>query len=717
MTKDELFKLCMESKNGVIILEKNFKKHYYEHYVEVLEYSEKDIPFQQKLYNYFHNIRSIPLTPCGKKRPFRNFRYGYNDFCGVKCKCKAEHSMKKMKETCLEKYGVECATKSDVIKKKISDTKLNYSDEKKKEIREKRLNTVNEKYGDTWGDVIAKGVMKKYGVMNVTQVKEIAEKAKNSNIRNHGAVGFASESVKKKIDETCIKRYGDTLYNNPEKRKLTNIEKYGDEFSFRSEIVKEKIRKTNLERYGIEVAVKNEEVRKRLSESVKRGKNKQTILNHDDIIEVLDSTFIVKCDDDCICGGSYEIPKHIYFQRNAVGVDKCVVRNPIKSKCEMENEFVNYVRSIYDGEITIHNRKVLSGKEIDLYLPDLEIGFEFNGDYWHSNPLFSKYTDDCVSECWEKDMNKQYLASTANISLFPIWEYEWIEHTDSVKCYVMNIIRNKIQRQYPYAKLRSFLFGLNVGFSENRFGMFENDNVIVRYAEGFYCGKNAIDKDWFVKSDKRVIYAYDFELNDERKSSVLESIITHAVGKTETKIYAKNCELREIDNRTAKPFLDENSMFGHRNATVTYGLYHRDELVMVYSFGHNFYGRKKRIEVIRVCTKKNTVVVGGASKCLKHYVETHGDEIRQYGMVFYVDKIHQDGRSLEGFKFVGHSYGFMNYWNMDYDDGDMCGKRGCAFNRMPTKHKKITELCSANIITPVLTIGVDLYEFDVSGMV
>lgn len=665
----------MESKNGVIILEKNFKRHYYDHYVAVLEYTKDDVPFVQKLYNYLHDIESIPLTPCGKKRPFRNFRYGYNDFCGVKCECKAEYSKIKMKETCLEKYGVEFATKSEVIKKRISETKLNYTDERKIEIKEKKANTIKEKYGDTFGELISKGVMKKYGVTNVSQVKEIAEKAKNSNIKNNGGVGFASKSVKKKISETCLEKYGDEKYNNPEKRKKTNIEKYGDEYSFRNEDVKKKIRKTNLEKYGVEFAIKSEQVREHLSKSVKAAKNKKTTRIHNDIIEVRENTFIVKCDDNCVCGGCFEIPKHIYFQRSAVGVDKCVVRNPIKQKGEMENEFVNYVKSIYDGEISIHNRRVLSGREIDLYLPDLKIGFAFNGDYWHNNPMFSKYNEAGVELCWTRDMEKQHLAFIAGISLFTIWEYEWLEHTDSVKCYVSDVIKNKIQKKYPYDRLCSFLFGLDAGFVETQFGLFENENTVVRYAEGFYCGKNAIDKDWFVKSDKRVIYAYDFEINDDRKMSVLESIIKHAVGKTERRIFARKCKLVEIDNRTAKPFLEENSIFGHRNATVTYGLYFQGELVMVYSFGHNFYGRKKHIEVIRVCTKKNTVVIGGSSKCLKHYAEAHSDEIKQYGMVFYVDRIHQDGRSLEHFRFVNHSYGFMNYWNMDYDDGDMNGKK------------------------------------------
>ena len=70
--------------------------------------------------------------------------------------------------------------------------------------------------------------------------------------------------------------------------------------------------------------------------------------------------------------------------------------------------------------------------------------------------------------------------------------------------------------------------------------------------------------------------------------------------------------MREITNKEAKPFLEENSLYGYRGATITLGLFYKGELSMVYSFGHNYYGRKGALEVIRVCTLKNVVVVGGS---------------------------------------------------------------------------------------------------------
>ena len=56
----------------------------------------------------------------------------------------------------------------------------------------------------------------------------------------------------------------------------------------------------------------------------------------------------------------------------------------------------------------------LDGLEIDIYLPELKIGFEFNGDYWHMNPLMYRYDDENSSshmkaiEQWEKDRKRFY---------------------------------------------------------------------------------------------------------------------------------------------------------------------------------------------------------------------------------------------------------------------------------------------------------------------
>jgi hypothetical protein len=45
---------------------------------------------------------------------------------------------------------------------------------------------------------------------------------------------------------------------------------------------------------------------------------------------------------------------------------------------------VDFIKSIYNGKIITNNRKILKGKELDIYLPDEKLAIEFDGIYWHS---------------------------------------------------------------------------------------------------------------------------------------------------------------------------------------------------------------------------------------------------------------------------------------------------------------------------------------------
>ncbi len=206
MTKEEVFEECMSSKNGAVLQEKNFKKKYENFYNEAIAFVKEDLPFIQKLYNWFYGLEYVPLTPCGKKRVFRNFKYGYNDFCSSNCKCMVEHSNKKRIETSMTKYGVSNPVQSENVKNKISKTKLNYSQEKKDEIANKKRKTLKEHYGDDYGKVIENRLYKKYGVKNVSQLPGVTEKTKKTHDERYGGMGFGSIELREKGRVTNEKR-------------------------------------------------------------------------------------------------------------------------------------------------------------------------------------------------------------------------------------------------------------------------------------------------------------------------------------------------------------------------------------------------------------------------------------------------------------------------------------------------------------------------------
>lgn len=98
---------------------------------------------------------------------------------------------------------------------------------------------------------------------------------------------------------------------------------------------------------------------------------------------------------ECCYDGAHKFvtiicPKHGKFVTKGyshlagVGCPSCYERYK-----KFESEVYEFVRSLYDGYIIRCDRRVLKDpktgrcKEIDIYLPDLDLGIECDGEYWH----------------------------------------------------------------------------------------------------------------------------------------------------------------------------------------------------------------------------------------------------------------------------------------------------------------------------------------------
>lgn len=75
-------------------------------------------------------------------------------------------------------------------------------------------------------------------------------------------------------------------------------------------------------------------------------------------------------------------------------------------------------------EVQSSNRKILKGKEIDIFIPSLNLGVEFNGVYWHSEGGGKKDTQYHYNK-WEK-------CTSLGVELIQIWEDDWIGNPELV---------------------------------------------------------------------------------------------------------------------------------------------------------------------------------------------------------------------------------------------------------------------------------------------
>lgn len=87
------------------------------------------------------------------------------------------------------------------------------------------------------------------------------------------------------------------------------------------------------------------------------------------------------------------------------------------------------------------------------------------------------------------------------------------------------------------------------------------------------------------------------------------------------RISARKCSIRNISNNLYKSFVIENHIQGYAHANVCLGLFYKNELISVMSFGKSRYDKKYQYELIRFCSKKFTTVIGGASKLFSFFVK------------------------------------------------------------------------------------------------
>lgn len=100
------------------------------------------------------------------------------------------------------------------------------------------------------------------------------------------------------------------------------------------------------------------------------------------------------------------------------------------------------------------------------------------------------------------------------------------------------------------------------------------------------------------------------------------AIILSKLGIYNTRIFARKCTIKEIQNNEYKEFLNKYHLQNYVSAKIKLGLYYNNELVSVMSFGQGrkcLRGDKNSFELYRYCCKSGYQVIGGASKLFKYF--------------------------------------------------------------------------------------------------
>lgn len=363
----------VDNKSGYKTKESWFSKNNPKEYINIINYCQKylksDSSFKEKIWFYFHGLTEKPKCQSCKTEVVFSERFdrGYNNFCSLECANNSGLLLEKQKSSNVKKWGVEFYTQHEDFISKQKETKK-----------------------------------QKYGNENFVNVN--------------------------KIKLTKKERYGDENFNNIDKIKNTSLNKWGVDNPSKSKIVVDKIIKKNQEKWGFNSPTQSPIIKEKLKSTIlnkiKSKFNNNEFINYDFNL----SQYKLCCQK---CNQEYEIPMGLFNERKRFNHETCTYCNPvgISKFSQSEIEIVDFIKSIYKGDVQQNVRNIIK-QEIDIFIPEFNLGIEFNGLYWHSELYKSS----------DYHLQKTKACNKKGIDLLHIFEDEWLYNRKIVE----SIIKNKL---------------------------------------------------------------------------------------------------------------------------------------------------------------------------------------------------------------------------------------------------------------------------------
>jgi hypothetical protein len=244
------------------------------------------------------------------------------------------------------------------------------------------------------------------------------------------------ESTKIKTRNTCIEKYGvsTNLITNHAKDNYASkmIERYGVPNPFKSSEFQDQLKSTVLEKYGVTNVSKLDSVKEKITAThmAKYSRIRESQKH------ISDESYRIKY-DRAELANLYNGTRSIIDIATLLNVGHsqlCVQFNKFGIEIHQsvgQRQVYEYIKSIYSGTVVLNDRKVLGGKEIDIYLPDLNIGFEYDGIFWHSELSSGKI---------KYHVEKDKIANDVNIKLIHIIDLEWKTMQDIVKSRISSLV-------------------------------------------------------------------------------------------------------------------------------------------------------------------------------------------------------------------------------------------------------------------------------------
>jgi hypothetical protein len=443
MTKTEILEKLSDIHVAKFQLKKYLMNHFPDLYASIKEHtlflSDSDnVSIIERVFCIQNDLTERPVCRvCGKPVKFDATRGEYRKWCGISCSCKDPDTVAKSKSTRKDRYG---------------DTNFNGVSKAK----QTRLEKYGSYHGKDFGAKLRATKKANHGDENYVNV----EKAKQTRLEKYGDENYVNVE---KAKQTKEERYGDASWNNrdkfkatlagfsdekrseiAEKRQATNISRYGVEFPMQSEQVKTATKQTVMKKYGVGSALQIDLVREAGAAAIKEKSWYFILTEKDYKPEFTKDEYIANRDPfkkwkwRCLkCGDVFESE---YDDGHHHRCYKCQP-NTVYGTSLMEQELADFVKSVTTERVFSRepeNRRLLKNMEVDILIPSLKLGIEFDGLFYHSEKNGNKNMN--------YHIGKTDACRNAGYRLIHVFEDEWTHKREIVKSRLTGILTKRKRR-------------------------------------------------------------------------------------------------------------------------------------------------------------------------------------------------------------------------------------------------------------------------------
>jgi hypothetical protein len=430
-------------------------------------------------------------------------------------------------------------------------------------------------------------------------------------LRGCGCPSCANElvSIKRRSDEegiiSRIKEihgdkydYSEIKYVNMHTKVKLTCKKHGEFFIIPNNLIHNQgCKKCGLERSNDSIRI-----------SVEEGIRRANIKHGNKYIYNIDSFKGIEVDMEITC------PKHgIFLQKlryhyGGTGCPKCGLHKLTTMRLGDTDNFIKKSNIIHDNKYD-YSKSDFKGVGIDL-----EIICPIHGSFWQ---IPNNHYKGCgCPKCGNGESK---------------WETEITEYIKND----LYLEANKTRKIISPLEIDIFVPEANLAIEAN--GLWFHSTAFEKVTDQTHLNKTELC------NAKNISLFHIFEDEWKTKKDIVKSIISNKCNKNSNKIYARKCEIKEITYKQAQIFIDDNHLQGSAVSSYNIGLFHKDELVSVMTFGKSRYDKKYEWELIRFCNQKFTTVIGGASKLLAFFKKAKLPK----SIISYANKRFSNGKIYE----------------------------------------------------------------------